>query len=397
MAQQHTPDRHTQRLLMTFAEQSTARIEREQWRYYFEADGLKFYNSHLADWYQRHSGSWVRFVVSYLPEVRQELSGASVDPDHDYDLDHLRRLTASQPVTLFLSGGNDSIYVLDKAQRHGLPLRETVSHVFGQHLSHPVNQEIRDNAIPCAQGSPYPHRIIHHTLDFLEECYLDPWYFLRCADFGGCAPAFRRMYDQIARERCDGIWLFGPDKPELVSLRGRWYSVLYPSHVFDHAPLVPKNSECLNRGVGNIKSRVRDAMVLRRHIIAGGLQEPRHTCFYKAGPSSAVLTDIGRRPPPRPAAQHDKATIGTLLWPNKEQCAIQHAIQQQRFRLMQLYMRALGNLVSVASPAGAPDDLNRGASRFGWFIDLDSLEVYTQEQLIPGGFPDADNLVNRTC
>jgi hypothetical protein len=390
---------HTEKRLLSFAEESTATIEREHWRYYYEADGYKFFNSHLANWYQRTTGSWVRFVVGYLPGVRATLASGDVYLDHDYDLDHMRRLTESQDVTCFFSGGQDSVYMLEKARRDGIRIGSVISNVFGDDLDHPVNQEVKHNAMPYMRENwSCGHRLFHHSLDFLEDTYQDPWYFLRSADFGGCSPAFRRTWDQVAQEKFTGICLFGPDKPEVVSFSGRWYSVLHPGAVFDHGPMVPKNSECLNRNVENIKSLVKDSLILRKHIIDGGLQEPSGVCFYKINPGSASATGIGRPILPTPTKQFDKLnSIGVQIWPGKEQAAIQHAVEQQRFVLIERYLAATRNLISVVSASGDPHALNKTANRFGWFIDLDTLEVYTQEELIPNGFPAEAKIINKVC
>jgi hypothetical protein len=388
-------DDHTHRLLLSFAEESTAAIQRQPWRYYYEADGYKFWNSNLANWYQRTTGSWVRFVVAFLPEVRATLASGDVDPDHDYDLDYMRELTEAHRVTFLLSGGEDSVYMLDKAMRNGMRVHSVFSHVFGDDVDHPVNREVRHNAIPLMRGSTHPHRIFHHSLDFLEEAYRDPWYYFRNQDFGHHSPMFRQNYDQVSQQVDLGTCLFGPDKPELVDFRGKWYCVLYDGHVYDSAPLVCKGLECLNRNGKNIKSLVRECRIFKEHIIHNDLHTGGDVRFYRMGSGSEAAARIGR--PRLPTDPFDKTGIGVVTWPQKERAAIQHALEQQRFTLLERYFAALKNLITVMHH-GDPRGLNGGVpDKIGWFIDLDTLEVHTQEELLPTGFPDGSEITHRIC
>ena len=77
---------------------------------------------------------------------------------------------------------------------------------------------------------------------------------------------------------------------------------------------------------------------------------------------------------------------------------------KEKFTEMAYYCNALAKVQEILPPTdqdgpGEPADIGttgtgkvrhvttlQGAGKFAWFIDIDSLKVYTQQELIPHGF-----------
>lgn len=382
--------------LLNFAEKSTEIIEKNNWQYYYESDGLKFFNSHLVNWYEKNFNTWVKFVVKYLPSVKTNLYKESIDLNYDYDLDYLKNLTKNNSVTCFFSGGEDSVYMLKKANENGIKFDRVLSAIFGDNIDHPVNQEVKYNAIPFLESNPDCHyKILSHSLDFLEYRYKDPLYFFKVPDFNNSMPVFRRTYDQIAQDLNSDVCLLGPDKPQLLTFYGKWYCVLQDCAVMDFAPLMPK-IEFLNRNEKNIKSLLKESIIFKNYIMDNNLYESSSICFYKMLSNTDASAKIGRPRLSNSLKQFKKAN-NELIWPHKEQSAIQYAVENQRFNLLKNYFAAKKNLISINSDNKNPYDILKMNNKFGWFIDLDTLDIYSQEEFIPDGFPADMKIITKSC
>lgn len=382
--------------LFNFAKKSTDIIEKYNWQYYYESDGFKFFNSHLAKWYEKKFNTWCNFTVKYLPLLKTNLYKNDIDLEYDYDLDYLKKLTKNKNVTCFFSGGEDSTYMLKKAKDNKIKFDLVLTTIFGDDIDHPVNQEVKYNAIPFMESNPnYHYKILNHSLDFLEHRYKDPFYFFKVPDFNNSMPAFRRSYDQIAQDSDLGVCLLGPDKPQLLTYYGKWYCVLQDCLTMDFAPLMPK-LEFLNRNEKNIKSLLKESIIFKNYIIENNLTESSGICFYKMGSNTIASSKIGR-PRLSNSSKHFKKADKTLIWPHKEQAAIQYAIENQKFDLLENYFIAKKNLISINSDNRNPNDILKMNNKFGWFIDLDTLDVYSQEEFIPNGFSSDMKIIRKNC
>ena len=98
--------------LKQLAEQSTAEVEKNQRKFYWQADGYKFNNVNLARWYEKDNNCWVEYVDRQLPMIKESLSRQSFDPNTNYNFEFIKTLKQKyKKVNLLFSGGYDSTQI----------------------------------------------------------------------------------------------------------------------------------------------------------------------------------------------------------------------------------------------------------------------------------------------
>ena len=109
--------------LQTLVEESTLRVEEQNHTTYWASNGYKFDNKLLALWYETSTNNFVTFVDTQLEEIRNQLSGTTIDMNQDYNKNYLEYLKAHyDEVNLCFSGGSDSLTILDTAVKNNIVL-----------------------------------------------------------------------------------------------------------------------------------------------------------------------------------------------------------------------------------------------------------------------------------
>ena len=127
----------------------------------------------------------------------------------------------------------------------------------------------------------------------------------------------------------------------------------------------------------NIKSLVRDALLYREHLLStDAVTEPFH--FFKFYTQDNLNHVIGRRTPPGVEKKLSKL--------DKKKIRMSRQLEAGNFELVYHYTKCMQKVIEHIPALSKGIDHYQSSAKFAWFIELDSLEVFTQSQLIPNGF-----------
>jgi hypothetical protein len=183
-------------------------------------------------------------------------------------------------------------------------------------------------------------------------------------------------YDPI-----DGIRIFGPEKPQLIYYKNRWYTFLLDT-MLNGFYAVDKNSIFFNLEPDNIFSLIKDSIIYRNHLIDKNINLEKKLNFFSIKSQESKI--IGRES--KIKKQYDKIhKTGLSIWNYKDHYALCETIKQQNLVLLKDYYKSIDVLLNLY-PNYNYQSRNFSPMKFAWFIDIDSLEMYTQEELIPNGF-----------
>lgn len=373
-------------VLIKLSETSTRYVEEKNLRYYYEADGFKFNNKHLAAWYEKEYNTWASLVCTRIDDYRSTLADKTLDLDYDYNHDYLQFLRNKYKyVQLLLSGGYDSTTVFLEAMEHGIWIDEVLSICTGS-LSSPQNEEIAYNVVPLAlqhKDGFGKYTMLTTTYEMLAELYNDPYCFFTQTTAKDMPQWFGYTFTSLyLRDHpADGCYIRSSDKPQLLHYRGRWYTVGIDRGIF-HEIDIP-NYLYFWMEPENIKSLIKDSVCYRNYLVNKFNIPDNETKFYKVYDDGDVNFHINRRNLLYPEKQLKTAGI----FDEKAQRVILDAAQKDQSRMMNNYFRCLETLYTVF-PEGREDNLHayNQNGKFAWLIDIDSLEIFTQEELIPNGF-----------
>lgn len=356
--------------LQTRIEQSTRRVEEQNHPYYWTADGYSFDNKNLALWYEKEKNSFTTFVDSRINEIRSQLQ-TSIDMDRNYNIDYLKYLKSTyRKVHLFFSGGADSVTILDTAVQNNISIDKLIC-LTCDDVELECNREIKLCAIPVAEKHNY--EIVSTSFNQHAEAYKDPLAFFRIS--GAVTTQFRSALDVNPNlvYQPDTVYIKGSDKPQMLKYKDRWYAVFIDSQM--GGDYKNPNVKCFWLDAFNIKSYVKDALLYREYLqnndlVKQGLQ------FFKPSQDPKIGTVLGRSKVVNADAQHAK---NKKYISSKAVQRVHDAIDQNHYDLLINYYTARKTFTSIL-----PDYTDSG--KFAWLIDIDTLDVFTQEQLIPNGF-----------
>ena len=127
---------------------------------------------------------------------------------------------------------------------------------------------------------------------------------------------------------------------------------------------------------------IKDSIDYRNYIIENNLLTESKLQFFKMT-NKEENKIINRIEPSNKENLFTKERFTS--WNAKDKHAIEHALQQQDIRVLTGYFKALDNVLNVY-PNYNYESVSLSPRKIGWFIDIDSLEAYTQVELIPKGF-----------
>jgi hypothetical protein len=357
--------------LQTLIEQSTKRVEEQNNPYYWTADGYRFDNKNLALWYEKDTGHFTTFVDSQLDVIRGHLSTA-IDMDRNYNRDYLQYLKSTySEVHLFFSGGADSVTILDTAVQNNIELDKLIC-LTCDDLSLECNREIRLCAMPVAEKHNY--EIVSTSYDQHAEAYRDPLAFFRIS--GAVTTQFRSALDVNPNivYQPNVVYVKGSDKPQMLKYKDQWYAVFIDSQM--GGDYKNPNVKCFWLDAFNIKSYVKDALLYREYLQNNDLVKPGLQ-FFKPSQDPKIGIVLGRSKVVNDDAQHAK---NEKYVSSKAVQRVHDAIDQNHYDLLINYYTAKKTFNSILP------DFDTDSGKFAWLIDMDTLEVYTQKQLIPNGF-----------
>lgn len=375
--------------LLEIAEQSTQKINNGKFDYYYHCGDYKFYNSYLAHWYSQKTGLFPRLVsVNVVNQIKKQLEDG-VDLNYDYNQEYLNKLkNHNKPLHLFLSGGTDSSTVLQKAHQSGIVFDEIISVIFGTNIKSKENLEVYKNAIPFAEKYKEAYKkftVLSITEDDLDQYYSDPLVLFKTNDYENSLPFFRQFWNQ-SKNISAGTKIFSVDKPSLMFYNNHWYTILFDQQLSSHNGVL-SNFDILRFWIEpeNIKSYVKDSINYRNFLIENKLYTDKKLQFFKmSNKDNLNFNIINRIDLINQNNNYDKLQPNNA-WNTKDQLSLNQVIKNQNVSLLTKYFTALNNLVSVYKNYNQ-DKSKLFDAQIAWAINIDTLEVFSQEELIPDGF-----------
>ena len=369
------------KVLFELVEKSTEIVEKENWQYYYQIGDYKFNNVYLANWFEKETNSWAAFVAQQTDSIKQKLKNEPVDLNHNYNLDFLKKLSNQKVIRLFFSGGTDSLSILDLASQNNIIIDELVSVATGDDINKQENWEIVNLALEEIKNySNYrTHVIIQHSREAERQVYKDPYVLYKLPEFGSQFPIFRRMWN--FKNDTNKSNILGSIKPEIVLYKDNWYAVCFDSN-YDSVNY--SNTMYFNLAVENIHSYVKDSILYRNYLLENNLVKKDKFSFYKLDRSQSQIID-------RVDPKNIKGSLTKVhrpkheIWAEKDLHALKDVLFDQDLELLLDYFASLNTLIST-QPYVDLKNKKLSHSKFCWAINIDTLEVFTQQELIPNGF-----------
>jgi len=376
--------------LFELVEKSTETVEKENWKYYYQVDDYKFNNVFLANWFEKKTNSWAAFVAQPFTEIQNKVNSETFDFNVDYNVEYLKKLRKDHDrIVLAFSGGADSLTVLKKAIDNDIFIDELIAFATGDELYIEENKEIYENAIPIAEkykGKYGKFTIKRKTLEDYNNFYKDPLNIFTYPECGSCYPIYRRMWNN--HKGINGKVICGPEKPKLVYYNQKWYTTLQ-DNTFNAQYALDKDADTLyfNLEPDNIFSLIKDSIVYRNYLIENKSVDSEKKLQFFMPSTRDENTLLGRENSLKQQySKHFKLENNDFnVWNLKDHYALTETVKKQKLELLCNYFNSISKLTSVY-PDYDFKSRNFSPAKFGWFIDIDSLEAYTQQQLIPDGF-----------
>lgn len=374
------------KLLDELVQESTKRVEDEKWEYYYQVGDYKFNNVYLAQWFEKETNSWAAFVARQHNTLKRTLSHQHVDLDVDYNARTLKKLRQQhKTLRLCFSGGGDCLTILETAKKYNIHFDELLTFATGDSLDLEENREIREIAIPNA--SKYTRYFGKHVVhmpgrDNEKQAYKDPYVYYRRPEIGPDMPMFRRMYNTNG-EYQSGVNIIGPDKPQLLHYKDRWYTLCFDTWM--NGTYALKNTFYMNLHHDNIMANLKESILHRNHLIENNLVTGK-TNFYRITDRNDV--HILQRIQPENLEKSFAKSNAEHIWNGKDISALKNLVEECDLETLIDYFSAMKQFVDTQPYFNYNERIKNGHSKFCWAIDIDSLDVYTQSELLPNGFEE---------
>jgi hypothetical protein len=388
-----------QKKLWELTEESTRIINTNPdcYKLYWRHGDYKFTNIHLAIWYEKETGHFCEYHHVKIDDIRLALEDKSLDMDHNYNLDFLKHIRNKYDhITLLLSGGWDSHTVFMEAMDGDIFIDHLLTWVWFDKY-HPCNIEVINNVYPLLDL--YKNKYGKYTtlcsdMSTDTKYWEDEWWLFKSSN----SHAQPIHMAQIHRTSLDTIRLgiFGEnppwwnvpnnctiksdDKPHMLLYNDKWYVIALDTHSASDGSI----QDCLLFWwePENIKSLIKDARIYREYILNNHERRNRFgklEFFKLTNPGNELNQYINRRPIIDSNAQYAKM--------DKHNDRIQVICENKNITLMNNYFQNINNFLKVF-PGSERDNFHQYNQnrKWAWCIDIDTLEVYSQTELIPDGF-----------
>jgi len=373
--------------LEEFVSKSTDKINNGNYKFFWQSGDAKFDNRWLALWYQKCTKSEFQFVSAELPQIRKNLADATIDMSYDYNLAYLKKLSKKYKyLQLFFSGGYDSVTVLDTALKNNIKIHETLSCIVGN-VNADSNREINELAIPYlnqCRSKIDKITILHNSHKVLTEHFANPYRFFLGIGDTDFPPSFGSLSIGVEKRpyNPDSIYIQGADKPQLVFYNNKWFVCHFDTIINDCTDI--PNMSFFWLDADNIKSLVKDARLYRDYLLT--TTTPKNFLeFYKPNQDPNLNRVLGRSPVYN-SKKLLKKGYGKKV-DSKRYHRFVDSIDKNQYELLTNYFSCMNKFKEVLEIQDL-NDLNpmNNKVKACWFIDIDTLEVFTPQELIPTGF-----------
>lgn len=365
--------------LLEFVKKSTDVVEKENYQYYWEANGYKFNSSYLARWYEKEYNCWAEFKAQQFYRIKEILNDKIVDQKKNYNLEYIKKLRSQyKDIKLLFSGGYDSTTIFYEFVENNIHLDETVT-MLPLDIEHEIGDEIICNTKPLLEqykDSIGKATFVQNNYEDIRKYWSDSLVFFSTSYADRMPPPmasvplthWRPEYQE------DVCYVKGIDKPQLIYYNNKWYVVAIDSSLGTHFGL--SNMIFFWLDPENIKSYIQDARKYRDYLcenqkVSGPLQ------FFKFYDQDHLNHIVGRRnilDPTVKLGKEQKAFIRRT-----------RLIEHEKFDIIGKFCDCIHTL-QTAFPETSIGFRDWPDGKFAWMVDIDSLEVYTQNELIPNGF-----------
>ena len=336
-----------------------------------------FYNTWAVARFEQQNHAFVNFETDY-DQYRAVLKNIKIDINHDYVTEYLRHLRKTKShMRLFYSGGSDSHEILSAALKYNIFIDEIViitRNLYNKPELQPCDQEITRilpfvNSLTRNQIGQVTFR--NYDADFMRAMYSQPdWMF----NMPGGEVGFRVLQqpgDDMGDPVTSDCQIVGVEKPDLLYYKGRWYATTTNGSIHGRACL---NSVCLFYMMPeSIQSYIVRALKFKDWVLA----------------NKTIPADFGLFPAAsryNPDVQIGKYR-GNKFLNIKDTLALQEAMDHEDFDLLGKWYRSIDYLYSQFPNIKDGNTYQRlPVSKFLWFIDLETFEIFSQQELIPNGF-----------
>lgn len=390
--------------LLELVDIGDAQARKMNYMLYWETpDGKRLGNVYLARWYEKEFNCWLPFVTApeLIEEFKLALADKTLDMDHNYSLDFIKRLkTEYNHVALLYSGGYDSHQILLDFVENNIQVDETVTSFYYE-TDDNMNEEYRENAFPSLdkyrdminkQTFLYPHtdELLKHWSDeyaFFKrpQCGTipEPMSSLQIENFyNGATPydyGTPKNIDKKLDMNPQGCFIIGKDKPQLVYYKGHWYVTFLDGAMNDRGGLL--NTIYFWAHPGNVKTLIKQSRLFRSYLLDNKKVDLSDTLSFCKFYDQDELNYVIDRP--------DIFNADKKLGKNAK-----HAMEKgnilvaDRWDIVSKYVKCMEKFLEIFPECSKGFEDFSNKCKFAWFIDIDSLEIYSQQELIPNGFED---------
>jgi len=378
------------------------------YHFYWETpDGKRLGNVYLARWYEKEFNCWLPFVTApaLMNEFRDALADKTLDMDHNYNLDFIKRLKKEyNHVALLYSGGYDSQRILLDFVENDIRIDETVMHFYTESDDN-MNEEYRENAFPSLykyadqidkQTFLYQHEdelLAHFSDEYAifkrPQCgtIIEPMSSLQIENFYNGATPYDYGVPTNLDKKLDmdpqGCFIIGKDKPQLVYYKQRWYVTFLDSAMNDRGGLL--NTIYFWAHPGNVKTLIKESRLFRSYILDNKEFDLSDTLSFFKFYDQDELNYVIARPD---IFNADKKLGKNAKYPMEKG----NFLVADRWDIVSKYARCMEKFIEIFPECNKGFENFASQGKFAWFIDIDKLEIYSQQELIPNGFEDVSKV-----
>ena len=133
----------------------------------------------------------------------------------------------------------------------------------------------------------------------------------------------------------------------------------------------------------NIKGYLKDCILFKNYLVKKGAIDDNYLQFFQPDQSKEHTEVLGR-------LQIQGDQLGGKFSTNNEKTLLRfkECFGHNKFITLIKYFEALQTFYDIFPEAKTDQGLEKynNSGKFAWFVDLDTLEVHTQDELIPDGF-----------
>jgi hypothetical protein len=387
------------------------------------SESAHFSNKWKADLHEQSTGRFAQFDIGiqlYERELKS-ISKKQIDLNYDYDLDFLKDLRKNHRyIRLHYSGGADSHNIFQKCLDNNIFIDEINMLCHGIYTKDTVMDmtDIRDAVIKnCAYPFSIKHKdgvgkieVISHTVDDvyngfydLYKKYKSQWiYELSDNDISLVyhLKGKKFIHQNFVNDSFCDCQITGKEKPNLVYYNGSWYATVLDNTLNEY--LQYHDITFFYVSPFNLKSYLQSCYLYRGYIYnAKEFDKSKNLQFFTGNKYeyrsqdndlNMILNKILRRANielPHIASNH---WAGKIKNHNQIHPKLKHEIETLiNFNMIELvadFFSSITELKKYHPDLICKDNQfsNRLPAKFAWFIDIDTMQIYSQKELIPNGF-----------